>query len=114
MAVENVTQFRSNFDITHPITDHGAKIWLAANTELTWTVPGEATQNYRAHFTFASDAEIWVKVNGTIVVPVVGTVVDSYMEEMNPENRYVKGGDVLHLISTAARQVGISLLSLPN
>ncbi len=114
MAQVSVTQFRTNFDCTHPFSDTGAKLWLAANAELTWTVPGDNSQKFRATFGFSSNAEIWVKLNGTVIVPVAGTVVDSYNEQINPEYLYVNGGDVLHFISTATPQVGVTLLSLPS
>jgi len=108
------TKFRSNYDFTYPFSDTGAKCWLAANTELQFTIPGTPDQKYRAHFRYQSNAEIWVKVNGTIVVPVVGVASTSYNEEFLPINLYVVGGDVLHFISTGTPQLGISLLSLPD
>lgn len=114
MTKVNVTQFHSNFDCTHPFSSSGAKLWLAANTELTWTVPGEATQKFRANFAMASTAEVWVKLNSAVVVPVAGTIVDSYNEQLRPDYMYVIGGDVLHFISTGTPQVGVSLLALPG
>ncbi len=108
------TQFRSNFDYTHPISDTGAKVSLAANTELTWTVPGTDVNIYRADFKFPSGAQVWVKLNGAVVVPVANTAVTVTNEEFLPDCKYVKGGDVLHFISTAAWQCGVSLLSVPN
>lgn len=108
------TKFRENFSGTHPISDTGAKVWLAANTELTWTVPGDNTVKYRACFTYTYDAPIWVKLNDTIVVPVVGNAVDTYNEQFRPDLLYVNGGDVLHFISTASHQFGVSLLELPG
>lgn len=114
MTKANVTQFHSNFDNTHPFSDTGAKLWLAAGIELTWTVPGEATQKFRADFRFSSNAEVWIKLNGTIIVPVAGTVVSSYNEHLNPDFLYVNGGDVIHLIATGTPQVGVTLLSIPG
>lgn len=108
------TQFRENFLETIPFSDTGAKIWLAANTELTWTVPGTVDNKYRANFRYSQDAEIWVKINGTITVPIAGTVIDTYNEELLPEERCVIGGDVLHFISTGTPQIGVSLLSIPG
>lgn len=108
------TKYRENFNHTYPISDTGAKIWLAANTEATWTVPGTNQDKYRANFAFTSDAAIWVKYNDTIIVPVAGTVVDSYNEQFRPDYLYVVGGDVLHFISTASNQMGVSLLQVPG
>lgn len=112
MTIASVTPFRSNYDLTHPFSDTGAKIWLAANTERTWTVPGEATQKFRANFAFAASAEVWVKLNGTIVVPVAGAIAASVNEQLRPDFLYVNGGDVLHFISTGTPQVGVTLLAL--
>lgn len=108
------TQFRENFLDTVPFSDTGVKIWLAANTELTWTVPGTSDQKYRADFRYSSNAEIWVRLNATIIVPVAGTAVATYNEEMLPKDKYVQGGDVLHFISTSTPQIGVSLLSIPG
>lgn len=108
------TQFRENNLETLPFSDTGAKLWLAAGVELTWTVPGTVDNKYRANFRYNQNAEIWVKLNGTVVVPVAGSVVNAYNEELLPESRCVVGGDVLHFISTSTPQVGVSLLSVPG
>ena len=108
------TQFRENFLETLPFSDTGAKLWLAANAELTWTVPGITGTQYRANFRYNKNAEIWIKLNGTITVPVANTVVDTYNEELLPDFRYVQAGDVLHFISTGTPQIGVSLLATPG
>lgn len=109
-----MTNFNSNFDKTYPFSDTGAKLLLAASTELTWTVPGDATQKYRATFSFAATSEVWVALNGTATLPSAGTVSTAYNQELNPNHRYVKGGDVLHFISSATPQVCVSLLAIPG
>jgi hypothetical protein len=114
MAIASVTGYRTNFLETLPVSDTGVKIWLNANTELTWTVPGDSSQQFRANFRYASTAEIWVGLNKTVVVPVAGTAIATYNEELLPEHKYVSGGDVLHFISTGTPQIGVSLLSLPG
>ena len=107
-----MTKFRTNYNETYPISDTGAKISLVANTEQTFTVPGPTTQKYRARFSYAATSEVWVKINGTPTPPIANTAVATYMEEFRPENIYVLGGDVIHVISTGTPQVGISFLSL--
>lgn len=114
MARAQVTPFRTNFDGTHPFSSVGAKFWLASGVGLSWTVPGDPDQQYRASFTFSSNIDVWVKLNGANIVPVAGTVVDSYNEQLNPDFLYVSGGDVLHFISTDTPQVGVTLLSVPS
>lgn len=114
MTKASVTPFRTNFNATMPFSDTGAKFWLGAGVELTYTVPGESDQKFRAEFRYNENADVWVKLNGTIIVPVAGTVVDSYNEEFRPEFKVVNGGDVLHFISTGTPQFGVVLFSLPG
>lgn len=112
-----MTQYNSNFDGTYPFSDTAVRMQLATNTALSWTVPGNLTQKYRAKFRFSSSAEIWVSYNGTAVSPTAGTATDSYNQEMLPwdECRYVHGGDVLSFIATTGTpQVGVSLLVVQN
>lgn len=108
------TTFRENFLETIPFSDTGAKIWLDAGVELTWTVPGTVDNTYRANFRYNQNAEIWIGINKTVIVPVAGTVIATYNEELLPEYRNVQGGDVLHFISTGAPQIGVSLLAVPG
>lgn len=109
-----MTKFNTNFMDTTPFSDTGAKLKLAASTELTWTVPGENTQRYRALFAFNANVDVWIAINNTVELPTAGTVTDTYNQELRPTARYVKGGDVLHFISTGTPDVGVSLLELPN
>jgi len=110
-----MTKFSSNFDVTHPFSDAGAKMQLATNVALAWTVPGTIVNKYKASFSYTSDSSVWVAYNVTAVAPVAGTLVDSYKEEFKPAERYVNGGDVLSFIaSVGTPQVGVSLLDLPN
>ncbi len=114
MAIASVTTFRENYLETLPFSSTGAKIWLNAGTELTWTVPGDPSQSFRANFRYNQNAEIWVGINKAVIVPVANTVVDTYNEELLPECRNVIGGDVLHFISTSTPQIGVSLLALQS
>ena len=115
MAISNVTPYNCNFQGTVPFGNLNAKILLAANTALTWTVPGEPTQIYRATFRCSSTAEVWVCLNGTAVLPGAGTASNAPNQEFIPtEPKYLKGGDVISLISAGTPSVGIALLQLPN
>ena len=79
------TPFNTSFNEALPPSDTGAKMKLATNTALTFTVPGTGDKKYRARFSYTSDASVWVAINKTAVSPVAGTVVDSYNEELRAD-----------------------------
>jgi hypothetical protein len=107
--------FSTNFNKTEPFSDTTATIQLVANTPITWTIPGNGTQKYRAEFSFNSNDDIWVSKNYTAVIPVSNTVVTSTQQELRPMPKYVIGGDVLSLITTGSNvQCGIALFQIPN
>jgi hypothetical protein len=110
------TRYQMNFCECFPFSDTGVDILLSAATETTWTVPGTNKNIYRASFGCSSNAEIWVSLNGTATVPIINTATDTYNQEFVVPGmcRYVKGGDVLSFISTAAPQVGVSLLQVQD
>lgn len=110
-----MTVYNSSFNETLPFSDIGSKFNLAANVRLTFTVPGTNAITYRAKFSYTQNSNVWVSLNGTATVPVSGTQANSYMEEFRPDVKYVRGGDVLSIISGDAggAQVGLSLLQLP-
>jgi hypothetical protein len=108
------TKYHHNFKDCYPMSDTGAMMQLALNTELTWTVPGDRSVQYRAHFNYTNNASVWVAVNGTATAPTAGTIADTYNQQFRPDSIYVSGGDVLHFIdNTETAQVGVSLLQLP-
>lgn len=112
-----MTGYNSNFDGTKPFSDVCAQINMAANVEETYTVPGTAAQRYRAKFEFASNANVYVGLNVTATSPAAGTTTDTANIEFRPsEPKYVKGGDVIHVVSpdAAGAYVGISLLAVPG
>ncbi len=116
-----MTRYNSNFERTFPFSDFTVQLALAANTALTYTVPGDSSNQYRCEFSFAYNANIWVGYNTTAVVPAPGavTTVTNQSLELNPgkfgEARYVRGGDVLSFISDSlVSNAGLSLLKLPN
>ena len=110
------TKYQVNFTETFPFSDTNVIILLAASTALPYTVPGNPTQIYRAHFSVSTSADVWVNLNGTAIVPVSNTATStSYQERIDVNfQRYVKGGDVLSFISTGTPQVGVSLLQVQD
>lgn len=108
------TKYNTNFTECFPFSDTGLQTLLVASTALSWTVPGNSNQTFRAKFSVSSTADVWVKLNGTAIVPVSGVATQSYNEERIDINfvRYVKGGDTLSFISTGTPQVGVSLLQV--
>lgn len=111
------TPYANNFDHSKPFSDTCAQITLATGTEQTYTVPGTNIQKYRAKFGFASNANVLVGLNVTAAAPVSGTKTTTANLLVRPdEPLYVKGGDVIHLVTPDAdgAYVGISLLTIPS
>lgn len=110
------TPYQMNFCECFPFSDTGMDAILAASTALPWTVPGTDKNVYRVSFGCSSNAEIWVKKNGTALVPISNTITTTYEQEFVVPGmcRYVKGGDVLSFISTGTPQIGVSLLQLQD
>lgn len=107
------TPYQTNFTECFPFTDTGEMMILAASTALSFTVLGLATQKFRANFSINSTADVWVRLNGTAVLPTAGVATATYnQEKINSSNfiKYVHGGDTLSFISSGTPQVGVSLL----
>jgi hypothetical protein len=111
-----MTNFQRNFSETFPFSDTGFQTLLAASTAIAYTVPGNANQKFRAHFSVSTSADVWVCLNGTAAVPTSNTGTATYNQERIDINfnRYVKGGDTLSFISTGTPQVGVSLLKVED
>jgi hypothetical protein len=109
-----MTAYNSSFNGAMPFSDTGSKFNLAANVALTFTVPGDDSMRFRAQFSYTQNSNVWVSLNGSATVPVAGTQSSSNMEEFRPDVRYVKGADVLSVVTgdVGGAQVGISLLQL--
>jgi hypothetical protein len=107
-----MTGYNSSFEGCTPFTDTNSNFNLAANIGLSYTVPGPSSLRYRAKFSYASNSNVWVSNNGTAATPVAGTQNSTSIQEFKPDIKYVKGGDVLSLISSdvAGAQVGVALL----
>ena len=110
------TIWNSNFENkTVPFSDTTARFALAANTVQTYTVPGDATQKYQATFSYTSTSNIFVGLNFTPTVPAPGASETTHTEEYRPECKYVKGGDVISVLTPdATAYVGVSLLAIPG
>jgi len=106
--------YNRNYTDTTPFSDVCAQVALAANTEETFTIPGVSTQNYTMEIGLTSTSNVFVCLNATPVIPASGTVGVQQYGEYRPEGRrYVKGGDVVHMITPdATAYVGLSLMSV--
>lgn len=109
-----MTAYNSSFGGTTPFSDTNSNFNLAANVGLSYTVPGVSSIKYRAKFSYTASANVWVSLNGTAATPAPGTQNSTSIQEFRPDVKYVKGGDVLNLISSdaAGAQVGVSLLQI--
>ncbi len=97
------------------MSDTCIQFGLGSNVEQTYTVPGNDTQQYQAFFSYNQVANVFVGLNATPVVPASGTVGTQQFNEFRPEKRYVRGGDVLHLITPdATAYAGVSLRALQS
>lgn len=109
------TNYNMNYNDCMPFTDIAPSVALAANTPLSYTVPGPATTKYRVEFHYNYLSNIYIANNSTAAVPVAGTVSASSVSSYRPNVRYVKGGDVLSFItSDTSAQFGFDLLVVPN
>lgn len=100
-----------------PICDTRVSTTLALNTEATTTVPGTnnmgsaSSNQYLAVFSYEPAKKVWVAFNETAAVPAGATLVAT-TSVLNPTARVVKSGDVIHIISAAAADVGIEFYEL--
>lgn len=112
-----MTKYSSNFNDSYPFSDVAPQFALAANVELTYTVPGTNEDSYRVEFAVPYNANIWVGYNVTATSPTPATMSSNTRVELirSGMRRYVRGGDVLHFISNAiVTDAGFSLLKLPS
>lgn len=111
-----MTIYNENFNECYPVTDSGIMLLLVASTALPFTVPGTMNQTYRAKFSVSATADVWVRLNGTAVLPTSGVATATYNQERIDINfvRYVKGGDTLSFISSTTPQIGVSFLEVQH
>jgi len=108
-----VMAYNSNYDGTIPFSDTCSQINCAAAVEQTVTVPGTATTQYQALFSYTQSSNVFVRLNGVPTSPSSGSVGSQQYGEFRPEKRYVKGGDVLHFITPDTNAyIGLSLRQL--
>jgi hypothetical protein len=107
--------YNSNYDLTIPFSDVSVRIGLAANTVLTYTIPGDALTKYAVRFAYNEIANVFVRLNAAPTVPT-GVSSEPYSEYRPGDDgsqRYVQGGDVLQFITPdATAYVGFSLRQL--
>ena len=105
--------YNANYIETMPFSDTAVQVACAANTEETFTVPGNPTQQYQAYFEYISTSNVFICLNAAPTIPASGTVGTQQYNEFRPKKRYVKGGDVLHFITPdATAYIGVSLRQL--
>ena len=105
--------YNSNYHETLAFSDTDYQVGLGVRVEQTITVPGTATTQYQALFSYISTSNVFVRLNVTPGIPPAGTVGTEQYNEFRPCKRYVKGGDVIHLITPdASAYVGVSLRQL--
>lgn len=103
-------KYNANYIETMPFSDVCVQFNLAATVAQSFTVPGGATTQYQAYFEYASNSNVFVRNNGTAASPAGGTKSTTQYSEFKPKKRYVRGGDVLSLITPDTNAyVGLSL-----
>jgi hypothetical protein len=106
-------QYNANYIETMPFSDTCKQFNLAANTEQTWTIPGNSTQQFQAYFEYNCTSNVFVCNNATPLIPGGGANTAQQYNEFKPKKRYVRGGDVLHVISPdSTAYCGVSLRQL--
>lgn len=105
--------YNANYIETMPFSDTCVQVNCGSNVEETFTVPGDAEDQYQAYFEYASNSNVFVCKNATPTMPLIGNVGTQQYNEFKPKKRYVKGGDVLHFITPDANAyIGVSLRKL--
>jgi plastocyanin len=104
------SKWNANYIETMPFSDTCVQVGLSVSSEHTFTVPGMQTDQYQAYFEYASNSNVFICLNGTPVVPALGSVGTQPYNEFKPKKRYVRGGDVIHFITPdSSAYVGVSL-----
>jgi hypothetical protein len=107
-------QIYNNFEDTTNFSDVTPHLSLTAGNEVTYTVPGVATNQMQAIFEFNDNDTVYVGYNVTAAVPAANVVTDGRFIELLPKKRFVKGGDVLSFVTPEPIvDIGISFRALP-
>lgn len=105
--------YNSNYIETLPFSDTCKQFTLVSGSEQTWTIPGNATQQYQAYFGYNDTANVFVSNNVTPTIPTSNTNDSQQYTEFRPKKRYVKGGDVIHFLTPDDTvYMGVSLRQL--
>jgi len=114
--ISSVTKGVNGFGL--PFCDTIYTATLGAATEATVTVPGSGSvgslgvDKFIAVFSYKLFSDVWVAVNATAAVSAGATLLVS-TSELNPSAKYVKAGDVIHVITaTAATDISIALYAI--
>ncbi len=108
-------QYYNNFVDTTNFSDVTPYMTLKAGVVVTYTVPGTATQNLQALFSYASNSNVFVGYNSTPTTPADSTVTTTGRVEFKPIKRVVVGGDVLSFLTPdTTAYVGVSFRALPS
>jgi hypothetical protein len=103
-------QYNANYIETMPFSDTAFQVACTVNAEQTANIPGDDTMQYQAYFEYASNSNVFICKNATPVIPAGGSVGSQPYNEFKPKKRYVRGGDVLHFItSDATAYIGVTL-----
>lgn len=102
--------YNANYIETLAFSDTCAQVHLLANVADSYTVPGNELQSFQVYFEYTADSVVFVRKNAVPTIPAGGTIETEQYNEFKPKKRYVKGGDVIHMISPdGSAYVGISI-----
>ena len=109
--------YNSNYDLTIPQSDVCYQVSLVANTDLSFTLPGNETNKYSLRFTYTSTSNVFVCFNSAVTLPGSGTVGTQQYNEFRAgddgSQRYGQGGDVIHFKTPdASAFVGVSVRAI--
>ncbi len=114
--ISSITKGVNGFGL--PFCDQIYSVTLSAATEATVTVPGTGAMGslgvdkFIAVFSYETNIGVWVSVNATATVPAGATLVAT-ASELNPPAKYVKAGDVIHVITaTAATDMSVAFYAI--
>lgn len=107
------SKYNANYIETMPFSDTAYQVNCAVGVAESFTVPGSDTMQYQAYFEYNQSSNVFVRLNTAPVSPVSGTVSTEPYSEFRPKKRYVRGGDVVYLITPdASAYIGVSLRQL--
>jgi hypothetical protein len=105
--------YNSNYNETIPFSDSAYQVNCSVGVAQSITVPGANTIQYQALFSYIQNSNVFVRLNTMPLSPTAGSVGTQPYSEFRPNKRYVRGGDVIYLITPDANAyVGVSLRKL--